>query len=91
MSEVPILCANQQRIYNMDHNRTKREVLAELKYLASCMHQKRKILNAVDCDTDSSGAYDLHDQLNTLFHAVESIRTCVNRSLEIVPYTSERD
>mgnify|MGYP003629491791 CR=1 FL=1 len=75
----------------MDHNRMKIEVLLELKALSKAMNQKRRILDAIDRDADSSGAYDLHDQIQTLFEGIESIRTCINRSLKIVPDSTERD
>ena len=52
---------------------------------------KRRILAAIDEDSDSSGAYDLHDQIQTLFEGIESIRTCINRSLKIVPDSTEMD
>ena len=55
------------------------------------MHRKRRILDAIDKDADSSGAYDLHDQTQTLFEGLESIRACINRSLKIVPDSTERD
>ena len=67
------------------------EVLLELKALAKSMHRKRRILAAIDEDSDSSGAYDLHDQIQTLFEGIESIRTCINRSLKIVPDSTEMD
>jgi hypothetical protein len=73
----------------MDHNRMKIEVLLELKALAKSMHRKRKILAAIDEDSDSSGEYDLHDQTQTLFEGIESIRACINRSLKIVPDSTE--
>jgi len=75
----------------MDHNRMKIEVLLELKALSKAMNQKRRILDAIDRDADSSGAYDLYDQIQTLFEGIESIRTCINRSLKIVPDSTERD
>ena len=55
------------------------------------MHQKRRILDAIDVDEDSSGAYDLHDQRQTLFEGLQNIRACINRSLKIVPDSTERD
>ena len=67
------------------------EVLLELKALSKAMNQKRRILDAIDRDADSSGAYDLYDQIQTLFEGIESIRTCINRSLKIVPDSTERD
>ena len=67
------------------------EVLLELKALSKSMHRKRRILDAIDKDADSSGAYDLHDQTQTLFEGLESIRACINRSLKIVPDTTEMD
>ena len=73
----------------MDHNRMKIEVLLELKYLAESMHQKCRILDEIDRDADSSGAFDLHDQTQTLFEGIGSIRTCINRSLKIVPDSTE--
>lgn len=75
----------------MDHNRMKIEVLLELKALTKSMHRKCRILDAIDRDADSSGAYDLHDQIQTLFEGIESIRTCINRSLKIVPDSTEMD
>ena len=75
----------------MDHNRIEIELLLELKALAKSMHQKRRILDAIDADEDSSGAYDLHDQRQTLFEGLQNIRACINRSLKIVPDSTERD
>ena len=69
----------------MDHNRIKIEVLLELKALSEAMNQKLRILDAIDSDENSSGAYDLHDQIQTLFECIENIRACIDRSLKIVP------
>ena len=75
----------------MDHNRMKIEVLLELKALSKAMNQKRRILDAIDRDGGSSGAHDLYDEIQTLFEGIESIRTCINRSLKIVSNSTERD
>jgi len=75
----------------MDHNRIKIEVLLEIKALSEAMHQKRRILDAIDADEDSSGAYDLHDQTQTLFEGLENIRACIDRSLKIVPDSTEAE
>lgn len=74
----------------MDSNYIKHEVVADMEYYLKCFMDKLRILEALDKDTSSSGAYDLYDQLITLRNGYETLVDCLNRAGKIVPYQEDK-
>ena len=70
----------------MDNNTFKREVVAGMEYLLKCFTEKLAVLDALDRDTDSSGAYDLHDQIHTLSKCSSDLADCLNRTGKVIPH-----
>ena len=69
----------------MDANKMKREVLASMSSLSGNLDDKIKILQALDRDSGNSGAFDLHDQLVTLFEVRTKLDRVIERSIAVVP------
>jgi len=42
-------------------------------------------LDALDRDTTSDSAYDLHDQLTSMFQALDKFEAVVQRAVKVVP------
>ena len=73
----------------MDSNYIKHEVVADMEYHLKVFMDKLRILEALDKDTSSSGAYDLYDQLKTLRNGYETLVDCLNRAGKIIPYQED--
>jgi hypothetical protein len=69
----------------MDNNFIKHEVVEEMEHILKRFTESLAVLDALDRDTGSSGAYDLHDQLFTLTKSSESLAACLKRIRLIIP------
>ena len=80
---------NGWRINKMDNNYIKHEVIAEMESLLKCFREKYAVLDALDRDTASPGAYDLVDQLTTMRSAAGIIKEALDRAGKVVPYEED--
>ena len=69
----------------MDNNFIKHAVVEEMEDILKRFTESLAVLDALDRDTGSSGAYDLHDQLFTLIKSSESLAACLKRIRLIIP------
>jgi len=74
----------EAKLTNFTNNEMKLEVLSSLQALTSSVKAKVIVLDALDRDNES-GAYDLHDQLTTLWELTEKLQAVVLRCVSIVP------
>lgn len=69
----------------MDNNFIKHAVVEEMEDILKRFTESLAVLDALDRDTGSSGAYDLYDQLFTLIKSSESLSACLKRIELIIP------
>ena len=72
----------------MTNNEMKQYTLGNLLCMAGMLEQMRRkvaVLDALDRDTTSDSAYDLHDQLTSMFQALDKFEAVVQRAVNVVP------
>ena len=69
----------------MTNNDMKRFVLVDIVKVLDRLRQKIEVLDALDRDTSTSGAYDLHDQLTSMSNYLSSVSNTVVHAINIVP------
>ena len=63
----------------------KKTVLGNMTKTLMTLHLTVKVLNALDCDTTASGAFDLVDQLHTMSDTLDAFDAVVARAVAVVP------
>jgi hypothetical protein len=70
---------------DMTNNEMKQYTLGNMAGILEQLRQKVNILNALDRDTTTSGSYDLHDQLTSMFQALDMFDRAVMNAVKVVP------
>ena len=65
----------------MTNNEMKQYTLGNMAGMLEQMRQKVAVLDALDRDTTSDSAYDLHDQLTSMFQALDTFDTAVKNAI----------
>jgi len=73
----------------MTNNEMKQYTLGNMAGMLEQMRQKVAVLDALDRDTTSDSAYDLHDQLTSLFQALDKFEAVVQRAVKVVPHQNK--
>ena len=71
--------------YIMTNNEMKLHTLNELANLVADFAQKLQVLEALDGDNTTTGAFDLHDQLTSLTQTIGDLDKGVSRAIAVVP------
>lgn len=69
----------------MNTNNMKRQTLTDMSELITSLTQKMRVLDALDRDESTSGAYDLNDQLVTMDNALKKLSAVTDRAWNVVP------
>jgi beta-galactosidase beta subunit len=69
----------------MTNDQMKKYTLGNMAGMLDQLRQKVDVLNALDNDSTASGAYDLHDQLTTMYKTLENFDAVVKRAVAVVP------
>jgi hypothetical protein len=72
----------------MTNNDMKKTVLDNMAGMLKQLRQEMEVLDALDRDTTTSGAGDLHDQLHTMSKTMDAFDAVVTRSVAVVPSKS---
>jgi beta-galactosidase beta subunit len=75
----------KQREIDMTNDEMKQYTLGNMAGMLEQLRQKVNVLNALDRDTTTSGSYDLHDQLTSMFQALDKFDTAVMNAVKVVP------
>ena len=73
----------------MDNDTMKHSTLNEMRGLMVVFMEKVAVFRALDSDSSTSGANDLHDQIALLSDKSVDMADCLRRSVLIVPNTKE--
>jgi len=68
----------------MNNDEMKKYTLENMAALLEQLRHKVNILNALDNDSTTSGAYDLQDQLTTMFQTLNAFDAVFNRAVFVV-------
>lgn len=63
----------------------KTQTLNEMLGIMKSMERKLDVLSALDRDTTTARAYELTDQLTTMFETSQKMEAVIHRALTIVP------
>jgi len=69
----------------MTNNEMKLHTLNEMASHVACFTQKLQVLEALDGDNTTSGAFDLRDQLTSLTQTMGDLDKEVSRAIAVVP------
>jgi hypothetical protein len=69
----------------MTNNEMKQYTLGNMAGMLEQMRQKVAVLDALDRDTTSDSAYDLTDQMATMFQNLNEFEAAVQRAVKVVP------
>ena len=69
----------------MTNNEMKQYTLGNMAGMLEQLRQKVNVLDALDRDTTTTGSYDLHDQLTSMFQALDKFDTAVKNGVKVVP------
>ena len=69
----------------MTNNEMKQYTLGNMAGMLEQLRQKVNVLDALDRDTTTTGSYDLHDQLTSMFQALDKFEAVVQRAVKVVP------
>jgi hypothetical protein len=75
----------KQKELDMTNNDMKKAVLGNMTKTLMTLHQKVEVLNALDSEPTSSGAFDLVDQLHTMSDTLDAFDAVVARAVAVVP------
>jgi len=67
------------------NNEMKKYTLGNMAGMLEQLRQKVNVLDALDRDTTTTGSYDLHDQLTSMFQALDKFDTAVKNGVKVVP------
>tara|TARA_R110000796_G_scaffold19554_1_gene58684 strand:- start:671 stop:928 length:258 start_codon:yes stop_codon:yes gene_type:complete len=81
---VVLLLINKE-VNKMNTNNMKRQTLTDMSELITSLTQKMRVLDALDRDESTSGAYDLNDQLVTMDNALKKLSAVTDRAWNVVP------
>ena len=71
--------------YIMTNDEMKLHTLNEMSNLVADFAQKLQVLEALDGDNTTSGAFDLHDQLTSLTQTMGDLDKGVRRAVCVIP------
>lgn len=69
----------------MNTNNIKRQTLTDMSELLNTFTQKVTVLDALDRDESTSGAYDLNDQLQLIRNLLPKLIGVTDRAWNVVP------
>ena len=75
----------KQREIEMTNNEMKQYTLGNMAGMLEQLRQKVNVLDALDRDTTTTGSYDLHDQLTSMFQTLDEFDAVVQRAVKVVP------
>lgn len=82
---MPSIISRDSMENKMTNDEMKQYTLGNMAGMLEQLRQKVNVLNALDDDTTSSSAYDLHDQLTTMYKTLENFDAVVKRAVAAVP------
>ena len=65
----------------MTNDKMKQYTLGNMAGMLEQLRQKVNVLDALDRDTTTTGSYDLHDQLTSMFQALDTFDTAVKNAI----------
>jgi len=74
-----------------ENSRMKDRVLDDMNCLLAKLNQKLRILSALDSDTTTSEAWDLHDQITGMMDALDKFEGSMKRATQINHPTQKED